>query len=167
MAEAGSNSEDMKALYFTHFNAIEAQKAIVKEAQAELKALRKKAKGDGCVMADLDYMARCANLDDPEIVPSELLRRTQIAAWFVLPVNYQPDMFEDRAPIDDRAFKEGEKHAMTNGDPVSPYGENSKAGQRWMEGWHEGQAKMRKAMQEDMEARNAAKAGAIPEMEEA
>jgi hypothetical protein len=128
MAEAGSNSEDMKALYFTHFNAIEAQKAIVKEAQAELKALRKKAKGDGCVMADLDYMARCANLDDPEIVPSELLRRTQIAAWFVLPVNYQPDMFEDRAPIDDRAFKEGEKHAMTNGDPVSPYGENSKAG---------------------------------------
>lgn len=157
MAEAGSNSEDMKALYFQHFNVIQVQARIVKEAQNELKALRKKAKGDGCVMADIDFMARCALVDDPEIVPAELARRTQIAAWFVLPVNYQPDMFEDRTPIEDRAFAEGEKSAMTNGDPVPPYAENSKPGQRWMEGWHEGQAKMRKAMQDEMEAKNAAK----------
>src|SRR5262245_39488117 len=115
-AKAGHNSElsagEQRALMFHHFNAIEAQKALVKEAQDALKKLRKTAKADGSVMADLDYMARCAALEDPDIVPAEILRRAEIASWFALPVNYQPDMFTDRTPIEDRAFEEGKASGL-------------------------------------------------------
>lgn len=162
-AEAGHNSEltlaEWRALHFHHFRRIEDQKAAVKAAQAELKTLRKAAKADGCVMADLDYMARCADLEDPEIVPEEIRRRAEIASWFALPVNYQPDMFVDRAPIDDRAFEEGKAAGLRGKNPEAPYDAASKAGQEWLRGWHEGQRIMRDDLQSAMEKRNAAKEG--------
>lgn len=158
----GHNSElsaaEWRALHFHHFNAIEAQKAKVKEAQEALKKLRKTAKADGCVMADLDYMARCANLEDPAIVPEEIRRRAEIAAWFALPVNYQTDMFVDRMPLDERAFEEGNAAALLGKSCEPPYDATSPAGQRWIEGWHAGQEAMRDDLQRAMEKRNAASA---------
>lgn len=163
MTTAGHNSEltgaEQRALMFHHFNAIEAQKARVKEAQDALKKLRKTAKADGIVMADLDYMARCAALDDPGIVPAEILRRAEIASWFALPVNFQPDMFEDRTPLEERAFEEGKASGLLGKDPQAPYDAASKAGQAWLQGWHEGQRIMREDLQSAMEKRNAAKGG--------
>jgi ribosome modulation factor len=160
--ETGHNSGELtpsewRALHFHHFRAIEAQKAIVKAAQDALKTLRKTAKADGCVMADLDYMARCAELEDPAIVPEELRRRAEIASWFALPVNYQPDMFVDRMPLDERAEEEGVAAGLAGKDPKPPYDETSSAGQRWLVGWHRGQAQMREDLQRAMEKRNAAK----------
>jgi ribosome modulation factor len=160
--ETGHNSGELtasewRALHFHHFRAIEAQKAVVKAAQAELKTLRKSAKTDGCVMADLDYMARCAELEDPDIVPEELRRRAEIASWFALPVHYQADMFVDRMPLDERAFEEGVATGLAGKDPSPPYDATSSAGQRWMEGWHAGQAQMRDDLQRAMEKKNAQK----------
>lgn len=154
---SGITAAEARALHFHHFNAIEAQKTVVKSAQDVLKKLRKTAKADGVVMADLDYMARCAALEDPGIVPAELTRRAEIASWFALPVNFQPDMFTDRTPIEDRAFEEGKTKAQRNGDPVPPYSAESAAGQAWMNGWHEGQRIMREDLQRIMEKKNAAK----------
>lgn len=162
-ATAGHNSEltpsEWRALHFHHFRQIEDQKAKVKEAQDALKKLRKTAKADGCVMADLDYMARCAELEDPSIVPEEIRRRAEIASWFALPVNYQPDMFADRTPLDDRAFEEGKAAGLAGKNPEGPYDAASSAGQRWLEGWHEGQRIMREDLQSAMEKRNSAKSG--------
>ncbi len=162
MTTAGHNSSTLsaaeaRALHFHHFNAIQAQKDVVKSASDVLKKLRKTAKADGVVMADIDYMARCAALEDPEIVPAELARRAEIASWFALPVNYQVDMFTDRAPIEDRAFEEGKSKAQRNGDPVPPYDAASAAGQAWMNGWHEGQRIMRDDLQAAMEKKNTQK----------
>lgn len=157
---AGHNSGDLtagesRALMFHHFNAVEAQKTIVKEAQDALKKLRKTAKADGIVMADLDYMSRCAALDDPEIVPAEILRRAEIASWFALAVNFQPDMFEDRTPIEDRAFEEGKAAGLQGKNPDAPYDAASKTGQGWLQGWHEGQRIMRDDLLTAMEKKNA------------
>lgn len=142
-AEAGHNSEltpaESKALHYHHFNLIEAQKAVVKAAQDQLKKLRKTAKADGLVMADLDYMARCANLEDPEIAPAEIRRRAEIASWFALPVNFQPDMFDMRLePIEDRAAREGEAAGFRGKEPNPPYDASSAAGQAWLKAWHTG-----------------------------
>lgn len=159
MTTAGHNSElsvgEQRALMFHHFNSIEAQKAKVKEAQDALKKLRKTAKADGIVMADLDYMARCAALEDPDIVPAEILRRAEIASWFALPVNFQPNMFDDRTPLEDRAFEEGKAAGLLGKSPTAPY--DGTAGQNWLQGWHEGQRIMREDLQSAMEKRNAAK----------
>ena len=159
-AQAGHNSNDLtpgewRALHFHHFRVIEAQKAVVKAAQDALKTLKKTAKTDGCVMADLEYMARCAGLEDHAIVPEEIRRRAEIASWFALPVNYQPDMFTDRTPLDDRAFEEGKVAGLTGKDCAPGYDATSPAGQRWIEGWHEGRRVMREDLQAAMEKRNA------------
>lgn len=158
---AGHNSEltpaEMKALHFHHLRAVMAQKEVLDAARTEYKRLRKVAKSDGIVMADLDFMMRCAELEDVSIVPEELKRRAEIASWYALPVNYQPDMFSDRTPMDDRAFEEGKAAGLAGKNPEPPYDAASKAGQRWLEGWHEGQRIMREDLQSAMEKRNAAK----------
>lgn len=168
MADVGHNSElssgEQRALMFHHFNLVESQKAVVKAAQDALKKLRKTAKSAGIVMADLDYMARCADLDDPDIVPAEIMRRAEIASWFALPVHFQPDMFADRKPIEDRAFAEGEAAGLRGKDPEPPYDAGSPAGQAWLKGWHSGQAIMRDDLQSAMEKRNSAKAAEADEL---
>jgi ribosome modulation factor len=160
--ETGHNSGELtpaeaRALHMHHFRLIEAQKVVVKAAQDALKVLRKTAKTDGLVMADLDFMARCANLEDPSIAPAEILRRAEIASWFALPVNFQPDMFVDRMPLDDRAYEEGIAAGLQGKDPTAPYDAASSAGQRWLQGWHEGQRQMRDELVTAMTKRNAAK----------
>lgn len=164
MSMSGHNSGELtpaesRALHYHHFNLIEAQKSVVKAAQDDLKKLRKTAKADGLVMADLDFMARCADLEDPNIAPSEILRRAEIASWFALPVNFQPDMFTDRMPVDDRAYEEGIAAGMQGKDPSAPYDQISSTGQRWLQGWHEGQRQMRDDLEAAMTKRNSAKAG--------
>ena len=161
-ADVGHNSGELtpaegRALMFHHFRLIEAQKVVVKAAQDDLKKLRKTAKADGLVMADLDFMARCADLEDPTIAPAELKRRAEIASWFALPVNFQPDMFTDRMPLDDRAYEEGIAAGLQGKDPVAPYDQASGTGQKWLQGWHEGQRQMRDDLLAAMEKRNAAK----------
>lgn len=161
-APSGHNSGELtpaesRALHYHHFRLIEDQKAIVKAAQDALKKLRKTAKADGLVMADLDYMARCAALEDPDIVPAELKRRAEIASWFALPVNFQPDMFTDRMPLDERAYEEGVAAGLQAKDPSAPYDETSGAGQQWLKGWHEGQRQMREDLLAAMTKKNSAK----------
>lgn len=163
--ETGHNSGELtpseaRALHMHHFRLIDAQKTIVKAAQDDLKKLRKTAKADGLVMADLDFMARCAALEDPTIAPAEILRRAEIASWFALPVNFQPDMFTDRMPIDERAYEEGIAAGLQGKDPVAPYDATSNPGQRFLAGWHEGQRQMRDELEAAMTKRNSAKASA-------
>lgn len=158
--KTGHNSGELtpaesRVLHMHHFRLIEAQKAIVKAAQDDLKKLRKTAKADGLVMADLDYMARCANLEDPTIAPAEIRRRAEIASWFALPVNFQADMFVDRMPLDDRAYEEGVAAGLQGKDPMAPYDQGSSAGQKWLQGWHEGQRQMREDLLSAMQKRNA------------
>lgn len=162
-ADVGHNSGELtpaegRALMFHHFRLIEAQKVVVKAAQDDLKKLRKTAKADGLVMADLDFMARCADLEDPTIAPAELKRRAEIASWFALPVNFQPDMFTDRMPLDDRAYEEGIAAGLQGKDPVAPYDQASGTGQRWLQGWHEGQRQMRDELVTAMTKKNSANA---------
>lgn len=165
--ETGHNSAgseltpaESRALHYHHFNAIEKQKAIVKAAQDDLKKLRKTAKADGLVMADLDFMARCAALEDPSIAPAEILRRAEIASWFALPVNFQPDMFTDRMPLDERAYEEGIAAGLQGKDPTAPYDQTSGTGQKWLQGWHEGQRQMRDELESAMTRRNSANTSA-------
>lgn len=135
-----------KALLFHHFNAIQAQQARVDAEIAERKRLRGLAKADGFVLADIDFMARCARLDDPTIVPAEIQRMTEIAEWMALPVQYQPDLFVDRAPALERIEQEGEAAGLLgkNGDPEHDAGSPEAAA--WVKGWKRGQKQLAKGI---------------------
>ena len=76
----GHNSQltdaEKKALVFHHFGAIQAQKEAVEVEKAEYKRLRKLAKADGIALADIDFMLKCAEVDDESIIPSRPILTT-------------------------------------------------------------------------------------------
>lgn len=164
-AEAGSNkpteltAEERKALHFHHFQKILAQSGIVAKAKDELKKLRKLAKADGLVLADVDFMLRCAEIDDANIVADELKRRTEIAAWFALPVQYQADLFADFADANDRIMAEGEAaNYAGKGANDHAFAAGSVEAELWQKGWDRAQAVKLDALQSALEKNNAAKA---------
>jgi len=160
---AGHNSgeltaQERKALFMGHYRPIAAQLEIVKEAQGEYKRLRKLAKADKIALKNIDFALRCAEVEDENVIPAELRERAEIAAWFALPVDYQPDMFGDfgAEPGEDRARREG-RAAGASGKGGNPYDENSELGKAWAEEWQKEQKAAAVALQAAMEKRNAAK----------
>jgi hypothetical protein len=154
---AEQDTAELKAVMMDHFRKISAQKARV-DAEAEIyKKLRKDAKADSIVLADIDFMMKCADVEDPSIIPAELKRRVEIASWFALPVEYQPDMFGDfsREPSEDLARRQG-RAAGASGVGSNPYDEDSASGRAWAEEWQKEQKKLQAALQSAMEKRNAA-----------
>lgn len=160
MNDMGHNSEltpdERKALFFDHYRPIAAQLEKVRVEQAEYKRLRKLAKADKIGLWEIDYALKCAEVEDENIIPDRIKREAEIAAWFALPVEYQPDMFGsfDREPGEDRARREGRK-AGTTGNGSNPYDEHSPMGRAWAEEWTAEQKKAQSALQTAMEKRNA------------
>lgn len=160
-----ANSElspgELKALKFHHYGAIAAQQAKVAAQNAEYKRLRKLAKADGIVLSDIDFMMKCAEVEDADILTGKAKREAEIMAWFALPVQFQPDMFggDSREPGEDRAVREGEAAGFAGKDPSAPYDAASVQGQAWLRGWHKAQEQMRADLASAMEKRNSAKGG--------
>lgn len=158
MTDVGHNSEmtaeERKALFFDHYRPIAAQLEIVREAQAEYKRLRKLAKAEKIALWEIDYALKCAEVEDENIIPNRLKREAEIASWFALPVDFQPDMFGsfDREPGEERARREG-RAAGATGRGSNPYGEDSPMGRAWAEEWSIEQKKAREALQAAMEKR--------------
>lgn len=163
MSDVGHNSEltptERKALMMDHYRQIGEAKDALDEARKEYNKRRKLAKADKIKLADIDFMFRCAEVDDADIIVDDLKRRAEIASWFALPVDFQPDMFGDfeREPGVDRARREG-RAAGATGQGSNPYDENSPQGRAWAEEWSAEQKKLRDAAQARMERANAAAA---------
>jgi ribosome modulation factor len=161
---SGHNSGELtpaeaKALKFHHYAAISAQKAKVEEQQAEYKRLRKLAKADTIVLSDIDFMMKCAEIDDPSILTDRAKREVEIMQWFALPVQFQPDLFgqDNREPAVDRASREGEAAGFAAKAAEPPYDLASEQGQAWMAGWHKAQEQARADLLSAMTKRNAVK----------
>ncbi|MDX0254278.1 hypothetical protein GOC32_04660 [Sinorhizobium meliloti] len=163
-ATIGDNSKDLtpaeqKALFMHHFGEILKQTDICKAENAKRLALRKQAKADGIVLADIDFGLRCAQIEDPQIIINEQQRRAQIGQYFALPIGAQTEFDFDREPAVDRARREGERAAYEAASPnTNPYDENSAQGRAWAKGWKEAQAEMAANLQSAMEKKQADRA---------
>lgn len=160
----GHNSGELtpaewKALKMYHFRAIQAQREKVAEQQAEYKRLRKLAKADQIILSDIDFMMKCAEIEDETIVTDRIKREAEIASWFALPIDFQSDMFGDHArePGEDLARRQG-RAAGASGVGANPYDENSVQGRAWADEWRKEQEAARIALQSAMEKRNAVNA---------
>lgn len=141
----GHNSGDLspaehKALYMHHFREIEAQTAVVARENEERKRLRKLAKADGIPLSDIDFGLRCATIEDQQIIADQMIRESQIAQFFSLPVGVQSSMDFEAEPINDRARREGENAGYQGRDRVAPYDETSRPGQAWLKAYDKGKA---------------------------
>lgn len=73
-----------------------------------------------------------------------------------IPIGTQLDLLVDRAPLDERAYKQG-REAGLKGDSLSnPYNESTAEGDAYARGWREGQDAILAATKARMEAANAA-----------
>jgi ribosome modulation factor len=161
-ASTGHNSNELtpgerKALFMDHMRKISAQQAVCDRENEERKRLRKVAKTDGILLADIDYGLRILKVEEPDIIVSELKRRAEIANWFALPVGTQSAMFDEfeREPAADRAFREGMVAGSLGKDCNPPYGSPSAVYDSWKDGWRQAQEGMAKDLQAAMEKKNA------------
>lgn len=149
----GHNSEvtdeTKRVLFFMRRNDYVAALATKKAADAALKNVGKKIKAD---LGDngLRQIKLYEELRTPEGEAKFKAQRAadaQAAAWAGLPVNTQADMFEDLAPLDERAFAEGEEAGLRGETLNNPYDLNSEAGKLYADGWKSGQAKLFEGIQ--------------------
>ncbi|MDX0262931.1 hypothetical protein GOC60_17265 [Sinorhizobium meliloti] len=163
-ATIGDNSKELtpaeqKALFMHHFGNILKQTERCKAENALRLKLRKEAKADGIVLADIDFGLRCAQIEDPQIIVNEQKRRAEIGRYFALPIGAQSEFDFDREPAMDRARREGERagYEAANAD-TNPYDLNSDQGRAWTDGWKAAQEQMAADLQTAMEKKQADRA---------
>lgn len=147
MSEKSNMQDDVVLHHLARI--LEAQR--VKDAAAkEYAASRKLAKGDGVDLKTLDAVVRLMALDSFELTEgyNDLVRYARL---FNVPVYGQLDLFAVPEDTDEeifgRAYASGLQGGKTGKDQsVCPHGFETPAGQKWLEGWHDGQAVLMSAI---------------------
>ncbi|WP_011580537.1 MULTISPECIES: ribosome modulation factor [Chelativorans] len=163
MTDIGHNSEltteQKSALRMHHVRRLLELEEEMQPLRERRKQIRAEAKGDGFKLSEIDAAIRLSTMEDTSIFVAEIKELIEIAKAFnALPPGEQGDLFPDRRPANERCFDEGKVAGLAGKNPEPPYGADSKQGQAWMKGWHEGQRIMREELQAAMEKRNAMKA---------
>lgn len=146
-----------RSLHMDHVAKIKAARQKVKDAQEGLKGAFKTATLDGCVKKDLERLEELSSVRDPMRIQAETKRDLQLQQWCAMPTFYQPDMFEDREPLVERAKKEGYAAGMLAKDRESgnPYAIDSEAGQTWVKAYDAAQKDQRENLKNAMEKKQA------------
>lgn len=136
---AGLTDDQRAKLYFAHKATILGLRSQLQSTNSDLQNAFKALKADtGITRAEFDRIQQAAKDD---VKAKDAHRRfMDMARWELLPIGTQPDMLDevDRTPLVDRAGAEGKKAGLA-GDPCKPpY--DGEAGQKWIAGWHDGQA---------------------------
>lgn len=145
-APAGHNSaqedKDRRVLFFIHRNEHVRLLAAKKAADAALKNHGKKVKADlgENGMRQIKLYEELRTPEGEERFKAQRAAGAQAAAWAGLPVNTQADMFLDLAPLDERAFADGEEAGLRGDTLANPYDVNSAHGRQFEAGWKAGQA---------------------------
>jgi ribosome modulation factor/uncharacterized protein (UPF0335 family) len=139
--------EQQRVLFVQHVVKIERLKAELDAATSDIKAAIKDAykiaKEESCSKKDIDFALRLRkNPDDEEV--EQRRREAQIAAWVNHPIGTQPDLFAgdgvDRTPSVEKAYEAGKMAGLEGAVCSPPHADNTEQGQRWLQGWHDGQA---------------------------
>lgn len=146
MTTAGRNSgelseTDRKVLFFINRkNYLEAQ-AAQKAANARMKQVGKVIKAD-LGEYGLDQIKTYETAQTPEGQAKLKARQEaerQAMAFAGVPINTQLDIFTDRAPLTERAYRDGEEAGLRGDSLANPYNEASAEGQEYARGLHDGQ----------------------------
>jgi hypothetical protein len=144
----GDNSamadEDRKVLFFLNRNEYVRLLAAKKAADAALKNHGRQIKADlgEHGLAQIKLYEQSRTPEGEAKIKAEFEAQRQAMRWAGIPVNTQVDMFEDLAPLDERAFDDGEEAGLRGDTFANPYDENSSAGRLFRQGWEAGQAKL-------------------------
>ena len=144
-AGIGDNStkedQDRKVLFFIDRRAYNEALAVKKAADAKLKNVAKMIKsdlGEYGLQQIKDYDA-AQTPEGQERLKAEFAAKAQAMRFAGMAINSQVDLFEDLAPLAERAYLAGEEAGLRGDTLSNPYNEGSVEGQDYARGWHAGQ----------------------------
>lgn len=137
-APAELTDEQRQVLWFSAKRRIMSLKAAMASTNSELRLEFKKLKADlGFLRSDVEY---ALGLEDDDAEETHR-RRMTIARWEQHPIGLQADMFPvDRTPAVDRAYADGKRAGLAGERAEPQWHETTEQYQRYMEGFHEGNA---------------------------
>lgn len=143
--QAGHNSDiaekDRKVLFFINRRDYLEALAAKKAADAKMKLVGKQIKAD-LGKHGLDQIKDYDKAQTPEgqqEIKERVEASMQAMRWAGMPVGTQLDLLADRAPLVERAYRDGEEAGMRGDTLANPYNEASEEGQEYALGWHDGQ----------------------------
>lgn len=126
---------------------------LIKDKDAvvtKIRNLRKKIISYDYKAKDIDFALELNKRDQPEMI-EEHRRRQMIAYVMGHPLGTQPDILDmaahvDRTPAVDRAERDGFGAGARGEQCRPPYHDATEQAQRWIKGWHDGQAALLSGM---------------------
>lgn len=146
--------KDRKVLFFINRKDWLEAMAAKKAADAKVKLVGKTIKADLGAYG-LDQIKAYEKAQTPEGLAELKARRDadlQAMRFAGVPVNTQLDIFLDRAPLDERAYRDGEEAGLRGDTLANPYNEASAEGQEYARGWHDGQGALFAGIKQKQEA---------------
>ena len=144
----GRTEDQRRGLLLTHIVKLEKLGQIAKTANSDIRNHRKLMKADGFEREEVDFMLLARRVPETTI-RSMFETYDRVLAYLAHPVGRQFDLLDpddDRAPAIDVAREAG-KTAGLEGlrcDPKPAYDASSPQGREWIEGWHQGQAVLKR-----------------------
>lgn len=167
---SGLTDAQERTLFLQAVKAMKEEERIMAEAKGRLGNVYKQLKADlGLTKRQVDHARREAEMSSDDIKKGRE-KHLKMLRWMAHPIGYQENLFdEDRRPAEDRAFEEG-IYAFSQGLACEPpYDANGPQGQKWIEGWHEGQKRQSTeslaALKAELEKNNAMAAAAAKSKE--
>ncbi|WP_318911508.1 hypothetical protein [Shinella zoogloeoides] len=123
-----------------HVDKITALKAKVATATADLRNAYKTAKADDIPKEDIDFAIALEKDDDDKMIQRRR-RETELARLLNHPIGTQFEMFDtDPRPLAERSFEDGKQAGLKGQDCAPDNALGDEARNKWIEGWHAGQA---------------------------
>lgn len=143
---AGHNSDgmaekDRKVLFFINRRNWLAAQAEKKAADAKMKNVGKAIKADlgEYGLSQIKAYEKAQTAEGLAELKAAQAAELQAMAFAGVPVNTQLDIFADLVPIAERAYNDGEEAGLRGDTLSNPFNESSHEGQRYAQGWHDGQ----------------------------
>lgn len=137
---------EKRALFVNGLAAIDDLEEEKKDIADAIKEAKERICSYGYSKDDIKFAQALRKGDESKMLDKRR-REAEIARFLGHPIGTQPDLVDliDRTPAADKAHEEG-KVAGAEGKACSPpYDNATEQGQRWIEGWHEGQADLASA----------------------
>lgn len=138
--------DELHALTLQHKKKYESALAKKKAADADLKNVCKVLKSDLGDSGLKDIKDMIASEEDgfDERFQAELERNARLARWLGLDIGAQADLFSDfggaKPGVAERAFEDGKRAGLAGEECKPPFNGGSEGHQKYVEGWHKGQA---------------------------
>jgi hypothetical protein len=142
----GYDDANTQGLFLQHYRKINMQEDAVAEEKSHLKKLYEVAKKEGFPKSAFQVARELSTEEGTLRVEARIEEIRRVARWRASPLGSQLEMFSTKPDASNLAHEEGFAAGLQGekAKPPEKYDPNSDSYKRWMNAWHEGQARLAK-----------------------